>query len=716
MFNYLLRLVAFVSCTVCVMSLRAQDDSIKVRELEEVVITATRNERTMGALPMPVTLVQTPMIKTMGSVRLNDVLTEQTGLVVVPQVNGQGNGIQVQGFNPDYTLILLDGEPIVGRYTGSLELSRLTVGNIKQVEIVKGPSSSLYGSEALAGVINIITERPTANTVRLSSRYATNNTFDMNANAGLVGRKWTASIFANRYSTDGYDLSPQNYGKTVSPFRNYTITNKLTYKFNKDTEITVSGRWFNENQDFAFDVPSNNTFVRTYGVGRSSDWNLNPVLHQRFSQKVKGTLRYYQTNFSTDTQLKRQSDDSVTYTDYFKQKFARVEANLEYFPTLNHSLLLGAGQIDESVETSRYGDATQRLQQTRYAFVQHEWTPILNLSVVSGVRYDNNRVYGDQLSPKLSLRYDWSDNFALKVSGGFGFKSPDFRQLYFNFTNSAAGGYTVLGTEVVLSQIEDLSRNGQISAIIEDPSVIGKLNAERSISINGGFILKPLLGFSMDCNLFYNSIDNLIDTQVVAITTSNQSIYSYKNIQRAYTTGLEANVSYQLLKNLTISTGYQLLYAKDKDVEENIRNGGSYSFYRDPNTLVQGRLTTSDYFGLYNRSRHQGNIKIFYRDERSGWEGSIRVLYRGKFGIGGIRGNIQGEVVPSSDRDNNGILDTYDFFVSGYALTNLSIAKSIKSLRLQLGVDNLFDYTEPIYIPNIPGRLIYGSVQYTLKL
>ena len=115
-------------------------DSVKLQQLEEVVITATRNERTVGVLPMPVTLVQSPQIKMMGSVRLNDVLSEQTGLVVVPQVNGQGSGIQIQGFNPDYTLILVDGEPIIGRYTGSLELSRLTVGNIKQIEIVKEPS------------------------------------------------------------------------------------------------------------------------------------------------------------------------------------------------------------------------------------------------------------------------------------------------------------------------------------------------------------------------------------------------------------------------------------------------------------------------------------------------------------------------------------------------------------------------------------------------
>ncbi|MEY4930965.1 MAG: hypothetical protein RI909_1689, partial [Bacteroidota bacterium] len=129
------------------------EDTLKTKQLEEIIVTATRNERTVGALPMPVSLIPKNQIKTMGSLRLNDVLTEQTGLVVVPQINAQGNGIQIQGFNPDYTLILIDGEPIIGRYTGSLELSRIAIGNIKQIEIVKGPSSSLYGSDALAGVI-----------------------------------------------------------------------------------------------------------------------------------------------------------------------------------------------------------------------------------------------------------------------------------------------------------------------------------------------------------------------------------------------------------------------------------------------------------------------------------------------------------------------------------------------------------------------------------
>ncbi|NOS57246.1 MAG: hypothetical protein HOP37_13445, partial [Cyclobacteriaceae bacterium] len=98
-----IKVLLMVGCMAPFVAMAQGTDTLHFQQLEEVIITATRNERTMGSLPMPVTLVQMPMIKTMGSVRLNDVLSEQTGLVVVPQINGQGNGIQIQGLNPDYT-------------------------------------------------------------------------------------------------------------------------------------------------------------------------------------------------------------------------------------------------------------------------------------------------------------------------------------------------------------------------------------------------------------------------------------------------------------------------------------------------------------------------------------------------------------------------------------------------------------------------------------
>jgi outer membrane receptor for ferrienterochelin and colicins len=108
----------------------------------EIVVTATKTERKISTVAVPVTIISQQRILQAGSLRLNDILQEQTGLFLTAAF---GSGVQMQGLNPDYTLILIDGEPLIGRTGGVLDLKRITVGNIKQIEIVKGPSSSLYG-------------------------------------------------------------------------------------------------------------------------------------------------------------------------------------------------------------------------------------------------------------------------------------------------------------------------------------------------------------------------------------------------------------------------------------------------------------------------------------------------------------------------------------------------------------------------------------------
>lgn len=688
-------------------------DTLISKDLETVVVTATRNERQMGALPMPVTLIPKVNIQTMGSMRLSDVLTEQTGLVVVPQVNGQGNGLQLQGFNPDYTLILIDGEPFVGRTTGTLELSRISVGNIKQIEIVKGPSSSLYGSEALAGVINIITERPSGTKAGLYSRYGSNNTLDVNADISLSNDRVGFYAFANRYSTNGYDLSPTSFGKTVSPFHNYTLSSKLSFKLSSKTQLNISGRWFDETQANRFKVLAGNEEFLTAGEARVSDWNLNPVLTHRFTNHVKSTLRLYATRYNTETNLNREPANTPYYFDSFNQLFLRPEFNSEIYFNEKHVSTVGVGYIHESVSTTRYNDDKERVQTTQYAFLQHEWQPTEAISLIAGARFDQNSVFGSQVSPKFSTRWVVNAALTLKGSVGVGFKAPDFRQLYYNFTNSAAGGYSVLGTEVVSSLLADLDARGQIQSYVLNPDLIGELEAERSTAFNLGGTWKPSTPISVDFNLFRNNVNNLIDSRIVAITTSDQNIYSYTNTERAFTQGLELNTSYRVHTNWNFSLGYQLLFAKDRDVVDGIKDGSVYR--RDPETLATYRLKSWEYYGLYNRSRHTGNFKIFYDDRSTGWFGSLRVIYRGRYGAGDMMGNIQGETIPASDRNNNSIQDVYDNFVKGYALVNVSVGKNIEDFRIQAGVDNIFNYTEPVFIPNLPGRLAYVSVAYTWK-
>ncbi|MCU0450757.1 MAG: TonB-dependent receptor [Bernardetiaceae bacterium] len=671
-------------------------DTLKTKQIDEIVITATRNERQLTAVPMPVTVLGQAQLRNMGSLRLNEALAEMTGLVVVPQVNGMGNGIQVQGFNPDYTLILVDGEPLVGRSAGVLELTRIAVGNIKQIEIVKGPSSSLYGSEALAGVINIITQNPEGFRAMLQTRYGANRTLDLTGELTHKKDKLGLYFFANHYATGGYDLTPNSYGQTVEPFQNQTLNGKITYQLGPATRLSVAGRWFAEGQDQRFDVGTTGQPQPVGGRGRAGDWNLNPVLTHRFGQRLKLTGRLYATRYFNEARLTYQADGALYDATFFKQGFTRPEVVGEWYLNERHVLTLGAGHITETVEATRYEN--KNYFRTNYGFFQYEWQPRRSLSVIAGGRYDAHSEYQGQFSPKLSAQWDLAKWLAVRGSVGVGFKAPDFRQLYLNFNNAVAG-YTVLGAREAQAGLARLQQEGQILQTLMDPSRFGTLRAESSLAYNLGLRATPTEALRLNLNFFHNEVQDLIEFQPVALKTNGQSVFTYFNVNRVFTQGLELEGNWQLAPHWQLAGGYQLLVAKDRAALERIAEGGVFA--RDPVTLATRRVTQADYGGLFNRSRYSANLKLFYEHPGRGLSGSVRAVYRSRFGF--------------ADLNGNQLLDDRREYAEGFVTLHLSVAKTFaRRWRGQLGADNLLGYTNPLYLPNLPGRLWWASLSYRL--
>jgi outer membrane receptor for ferrienterochelin and colicins len=192
-----LRYIGFVAVVFThTASAQMKTDSLS-KVLDEVVVTATRTENKVSNVPLPIQVISAKSIQFSGSQKLIDILQMQTGLVIANNPLGTalqgypnpfGDGIQMQGLDPAYTLILVNGEPLIGRNAGIINLGRIAVGNIKQIEIIRGPATCLYGSDALAGVINIITEDPVKNSLNLQTHYATNNTLGLTA-AGTIKKK-----------------------------------------------------------------------------------------------------------------------------------------------------------------------------------------------------------------------------------------------------------------------------------------------------------------------------------------------------------------------------------------------------------------------------------------------------------------------------------------------------------------------------------------------
>ena len=663
-------------------------DSILTNQLQEVIVIGTRTERSVATLPLPTQIITGESIRKSGLSRLNEIIQEQTGLITVPDFGG-GEGIQMQGLDAAYVMILIDGQPLFGRSAGTLDLSRISVNNIDRIEIVKGASSSLYGSEALAGVVNIITKKPKITEKlkgNLNYKIASFNTHDVSTSFEYGKKKVGVELFGNYFKTNGYNLSESDFLQTVEPYFNFTIQPKLKINFSEKVNLSINTRFYNQNQDYNSEIG----IAKYKGKSKINEWNNSILLNQAVSGNFKLVYDLYATNYKANEFLNDQNNQLFDESK-FNQWFFRPEIRSHYKIGKN-TLSSGIGMNYETLDRTYFEN--KATLNSEYIFGQFEWFIKEKWNILAGFRYDNHHQYQSQFSPKIGVNYKWNDNFSLKTSVGYGYKAPDLRQLYFDFTNSAVG-YTVLGYNVAEEKLALLQSQGQI-LFTNGFAFSNPLKPESSVNFNfGGYYKKNK--FSFDYNFFYNTIENLIDTRAIAQKTNGQNVFSYFNIDKIFTYGLEVNTAFKANSSFSISAGYQYLIAKDQTIVDKIERGEVFA--RDPITLYSFKLKPSDYFGLYNRSTHTANIKINYLIPSIKTSVNARVFYRSKYGI--------------FDSNNNNILDKYDDFVKGYFLTNLTLNRDFKyQISAQIGIINLLDYKDENNIPNLAGKQFFTRIQY----
>ena len=190
-------------------------------ELDSVKINTTKNINSMSTVPFPVHIINDKEIFLTGNNLLNDVLKNQTGIITTSTKTGT-QGVQMQGLDASYIPILIDGFPLIGRSFGVLDLKRINLNNVKKIEILKGAASSFYGSNALGGVINIITKEQNNYGSCFSGnlKYMTNNTLNPDFSYSYKNKKLSINNNFNYYSTAGYDLIKSDLLNTINPYYN----------------------------------------------------------------------------------------------------------------------------------------------------------------------------------------------------------------------------------------------------------------------------------------------------------------------------------------------------------------------------------------------------------------------------------------------------------------------------------------------------------------
>ena len=661
-------------------------DTISNTKLEEVVVTATKTLRQLSTLPMPAKLITKEEIAKSSSTKLSDILDDQPGIFIVPDFGG-GNGIQIQGLDSQYTLLLIDGSPIIGRQSGTLDLDRISIGNIEQVEIIKGSSSSLYGTDALGGVVNLITSKAKDSiSAEASYKISTFNTNDISVNLGKISQNGdNLNFYFNSFNSNGYDLNDDPILNTVEPYKSYTGFLRHNFKKNKWSYFS-SVRIYNENQDFTLNENS-------YGKNIINELGINTSINYIKNKNYKLIFENYYTNYKNDEEF-RLNQNSIEES-FFNQSLFKSELRSIYTINKKNTLTFGLGFYSELLKRNNFYREEVSQNSFNY-FVQYEGFIFENTNYVFGARYDQYDEYESEFSPRFAIRTQINDNISSKISIGKGFKTPDFRQLYFNFSNSSSG-YSVIGFNAAKEIISNLQNLGQIAnLIITQDQFDGKLKPETSVSYNLGFNIKTNNNIVFELNFFRNQIKNLIDYKIIATKTNGQNIFSYYNLDKVYTQGIEFNTGFNI-DDINFRIGYQYLEAKDDDAKNQIDRGEVFARLTPLSPAF--KINDKDYFGLFNRSKHNLNFKISYVTNNN-IEIYFKSKYRSRYGI--------------ADSNGNAILDIYDDFVASNLFSDLSISKQFKNYTLTVGSDNLFDYTDPENIPNYPGRVIYSKLNFKL--
>ena len=660
--------------------------------LPTIVVTGTRSAQSIEDTPIQTQVITKREINGTGVVDLGSLLAEQTGLSVI---SDHGTGVQMQGFDPDYTLILVDGEPIIGRTAGTLDLDRFLVSNLEQVEIVKGSTSSLYGSEALAGVINLITHTPEKPfTASIRPRYGTFGTLNFTGELESRQQEFGISLFVDRSRSSGYDHTPETVSPTAPEYVTYTASSKVVYEPDDRVTLSLAARAFQEHQNSPEEISSRSGTVLIDRDARLTDWNVNPKFVFRWTPGLRISGKLYTANYHTRSERTRADNGEAYDMATFDQNYHKAEVQAHSLIGRTSIVTLGAGAAWESVEADRITGGRQS-SRSAFAFLQEEWLPAAWLDLVVSARVDAHSDYATRVSPKAALLIKSLPWLHLRGSVGSGFKAPTFQQLYLDFTNPSVG-YSVLGSTYVREGMALMQDEGQIAAVLQDAETMEQIRAESAVSFNAGIELAPGGRATAKINFFHNNVRDLIEASPIARKKSGQSVYTYFNLNRVFTRGMESEIKLRISEEAGLSAGYQYLKTGDRDVLDRLEDGKVVTVDSETNKLR--RVETPEYGGLFNRSTHTATLRLFYLNDETGLGGSLRGVYRGRYGY--------------QDRNLTNILDAPEEYAPGYGLWHVSLSQRIEDFAatIRLGVRNVFDEKRLDYVPSLPGRILYADL------
>ena len=609
----------------CLTQTLSAQDILREDSLQEVVVTGTGTQHLLKDAPVQTEVINKQMLQNYSGQSLEDILGGLTSSFSFNE-GDMGSQMQMNGLGNSYILILIDGKRIHGDNGGENDLSLIDPHNIEKIEIVKGASSALYGSDAIAGVINIITKRHDTEGILLENTTRGGSHGELRQHNGIALNLGKLSSYTNfqLQHSDGWQntsredprqtefLITDSRNKTVNRHTNWQVSEHLTYNPTQALEFYLDGSIYRKRiyrpcgshpgvDVKTYDLRYNNASASAGGKWQLNstdvltldiDWNRHAYYYDftgvtLTDGMVNGHATSYFPYYPGQSQL--QSDQQRTMA-HLKGVFAlprenRLNAGIEW----RYDWLKAPSRV-------RKGKATDN---TEALYVQDEYTPWEWLNVTAGLRLNRNEQFGWRLTPKVSTMVKAGD-VRIRASWSQGFKTPTPKELYYQYVRNMNGTYLYLGNTGLKPQASDYF----------------SLSVEYNHS-----------GLSATVTGYYNKVRDMIALVTIPNADAPIDLYTkympiktrqYTNLESAKTYGIDLSVRYRINREWTTGIGYSYLdtdaqlYDTEDDVLRSVIIDGMAHHkgncfvtwnhqFRNENTLgagIYGRASTKRYYQL----------------------------------------------------------------------------------------------------------------------
>ena len=671
----------------------AKVDSLRAQTLNPVVVTGTGTYRRANTSPVAVKVITAKELQDAHVTNLQDALSRLT-TTVTTHTNGMGTFVNFNGVSDDYIVILENGK----RVSGDDRWNRLSMDNVRRIEIFSGAASALYGSDAIAGVINIITDDASAPlSASMSTTVRNNGRQDQDIHLDVNHGKFSSHTSYTHHRADSWQVNPyQEFqegdltvlkltGRPMSAgFHSHNVSEKLEWRFTDQWSAYVRGSLYDYlserdrsatyfTQKKGKDDDGNTTYTytpkqaytydihhRSYTYGAGLRWVPNARIHvylDAYSDNFSSKYAYWQTA------EKEAYDETRKRTHYVSETLRGIFRLADW-----NKLSAGAEFVQESLD-SESDHIDFETMNTYNLFAQDELKLLRGLEAVVGLRYTQNDHFGAAVTPNAGLFYHVG-GFRFRASYAGGYRTPTLSQLYATDQAKTTARYTLYNTDLSPEKNHFLNFNAEYGNTWVSLSLTAFVNRIRDM-IN----YRTMTQAEIDAS-----------PELTALQTEGwRTIRQRDNIDRAKLRGFSASVRFHLPYGLTLGGGYTFTDSEAKT--------------QDLSTETQRYVVTTS--PVDKSVRHVGNVQGSWDKTWNHYHLNVSLL-----------GHIQGERYSS----------TYGY-ADGIAQWDLMTRHTITLPRLTLepgaGIENLFNQRDRSpwtsnYSTVSPGRsyLVSLSMKY----